>query len=279
MDTTLQRFSDQIADASASGASLRIRGGGSKDWYGQDLHGALLDTTAYRGIIEYEPTELVITARCGTPLAEIEEHLKPHGQMLAFEPPHFGAGATLGGMVSAGLSGPRRQAAGSVRDFVLGAALMNGRGELLRFGGKVMKNVAGYDVSRLLTGSLGMFGLIAEVSIKVLPKPVAELSLRLEMHQDEALPASTNGAGSRCRSRPPPGSTAPWPCACPVPARRSTRRARASAARCSTTPTPAGARCASRTMPSSPRRGSMRTACGACRCRRARRRWRCPAGS
>jgi glycolate oxidase FAD binding subunit len=205
MDTTLQRFSDQIANASASGASLRIRGGGSKDWYGQDLHGALLDTTAYRGITDYEPTELVITARCGTPLAEIEEHLGPHGQMLAFEPPHFGAGATLGGMVSAGLSGPRRQAAGSVRDFVLGAALMNGRGELLRFGGKVMKNVAGYDVSRLLTGSLGMFGLIAEVSLKVLPKPVAERSLRLEMPQDEALRRLNEWGG-----QPLPISASSW---------------------------------------------------------------------
>jgi glycolate oxidase FAD binding subunit len=205
MDTTLQRFSNQIVDASASGASLRIRGGGSKDWYGQDLHGTLLDTTAYRGIIEYEPTELVITARCGTPLAEIEEHLKPHGQMLAFEPPHFGPAATLGGMVSAGLSGPRRQAAGSVRDFVLGAALMNGRGELLRFGGKVMKNVAGYDVSRLLTGSLGMFGLIAEVSLKVLPKPVAELSLRLEMQQDEALRRLNEWGG-----QPLPISASAW---------------------------------------------------------------------
>jgi len=205
MDTTLQGFSEQIADASATGTPLRIRGGGSKDWYGQDLQGALLDTTAYRGITDYEPTELVITARCGTPLAEIEEHLTPHGQMLAFEPPHFGTNATLGGMVATGLSGPRRQAAGSVRDFVLGAALMNGQGELLRFGGKVMKNVAGYDVSRLLTGSLGMFGLIAEVSLKVLPKPVEELSLRLEMTQEEALRRLNEWGG-----QPLPISASSW---------------------------------------------------------------------
>jgi len=205
MDTTLQGFSAQIADAAAGGAPLRIRGGGSKDWYGQDLQGALLDTTAYRGITDYEPTELVITARCGTPLAEIEAHLTRHGQMLAFEPPHFGPDATLGGMVSAGLSGPRRQAAGSVRDFVLGAVLMNGRGELLHFGGKVMKNVAGYDVSRLLTGSLGMFGLIAEVSLKVLPRPVAELSLRLEMQQDEALRRLNEWGG-----QPLPISASSW---------------------------------------------------------------------
>jgi glycolate oxidase FAD binding subunit len=205
MDTTLQRFSGQIAEAAAAGTPLRIRGGGSKDWYGQDLHGALLDTTAYRGITDYEPTELVITARCGTPLAEIEAHLTRHGQMLAFEPPHFGAGATLGGMVSAGLSGPRRQAAGSVRDFVLGAALMNGRGELLRFGGKVMKNVAGYDVARLLAGSLGMFGLIAEVSLKVLPRPVAEASLRLAMSQEEALRRLNEWGG-----QPLPISASAW---------------------------------------------------------------------
>jgi len=204
MDTTLQGFSEQIA-AAAAGASLRIRGGGSKDWYGQDLHGTLLDTTAYRGITDYEPTELVLTARCGTPLAEIEAHLASHGQMLAFEPPHFGPKATLGGMVAAGLSGPRRQAAGSVRDFVLGAALMNGRGELLRFGGKVMKNVAGYDVSRLLTGSLGIFGLIAEVSLKVLPKPVAELSLQLEMSQEEALRRLNEWGG-----QPLPISASSW---------------------------------------------------------------------
>lgn len=205
MDPTLQRFSEQIAEASATGAPLRIRGGGSKDWYGQELHGTLFDTTAYRGITDYEPTELVITARCGTPLAEIEAHLTAHGQMLAFEPPHFGPKATLGGMVAAGLSGPRRQAAGSVRDFVLGATLMNGHGELLHFGGKVMKNVAGYDVSRLLTGSLGIFGLIAEVSLKVLPKPVAERSLRLEMHQKEALRRLNEWGG-----QPLPISASSW---------------------------------------------------------------------
>jgi glycolate oxidase FAD binding subunit len=205
MNTTLQRFSEQIAEASATGALLRIRGGGSKDWYGQDLAGTLLDTTAYAGITDYEPTELVVTARCGTLLAEIEEHLQRHGQMLACEPPHFGASATLGGMVAAGLSGPRRQAAGSVRDFVLGAVLVNGHGEQLHFGGKVMKNVAGYDVSRLLTGSLGMFGLIAEASLKVLPKPVAEVSLRQPITQEEALRRLNEWGG-----QPLPISASAW---------------------------------------------------------------------
>lgn len=205
MDTTLQRFSEQIAEATAAGSALRIRGGASKDWYGQDLQGVLLDTTSYCGITDYEPTELVITARCGTPLAEIEDHLTRHGQMLACEPPHFGSAATLGGMVACGLSGPRRQAAGSVRDFVLGAVLVNGHGEALHFGGKVMKNVAGYDVSRLLAGSLGMFGLIAEASLKVLPKPVAEVSLRQAMTQDEALQRLNEWGG-----QPLPISASAW---------------------------------------------------------------------
>jgi len=187
MDTTLQQFADRIGQANADGTPLRIRGGGSKDWYGQTVQGALLDAGAYRGITDYEPTELVISARCGTPLAEIEAHLAQHGQMLAFEPPHFGTGATIGGTVAAGLSGPRRQAAGAVRDFVLGAVLLNGRGELLHFGGKVMKNVAGYDVSRLLAGSLGVFGLIAEVSLKVLPRPIAECTVRMDAEQGDAL--------------------------------------------------------------------------------------------
>jgi len=187
MDTTLQDFADRIGHATAIRTPLCLRGGGSKDWYGQDVQGTLLDTTAYRGITDYEPTELVISARCGTPLAEIEAHLAQHGQMLAFEPPHFGPGATIGGTVAAGLSGPRRQAAGAVRDFVLGAVLVDGKGEVLHFGGKVMKNVAGYDVSRLLAGSLGVFGLIAEVSLKVLPRPVAECTVQLHMNDDEAL--------------------------------------------------------------------------------------------
>ena len=173
--------------ASAAGTPLRLRGGGSKDWYGQQLAGQVLDTRPYAGIIDYEPTELVITARCGTPLAEIEAALAARNQMLAFEPPHFGLGATVGGTVACALSGPRRASAGAVRDFVLGAVLMDGKGERLAFGGQVMKNVAGYDVSRLLAGSLGTLGLILEVSLKVLPLPLREASLRFDCAEIAAL--------------------------------------------------------------------------------------------
>ena len=181
------QFRERILAASAANTALRIHGGGSKDWYGQALHGELLDTRAYDGIVDYEPTELVVTARCGTPLAVIEAALAERNQMLAFEPPHFGADATIGGAVASGLSGPRRQAAGAVRDFLLGAVLMDGKGGVLHFGGQVMKNVAGYDVSRLLAGSLGTLGLILEVSLKVLPKPFAETTRRFAMPQHEAL--------------------------------------------------------------------------------------------
>ena len=156
---------------------MRLRGGGSKDFWGQSLTGEVLDTRAYQGIVSYEPSELVVTARCGTPLAELEAALAEKGQCLAFEPPHFGPGATVGGMVAAGLSGPARATAGAVRDFVLGARFINGQGEHLTFGGQVMKNVAGYDVSRLMAGSWGTLGLITEVSLKVLPVAPAEATL------------------------------------------------------------------------------------------------------
>ena len=178
MENVLQHFKQRIAEAGVAKTPLRIRGSGSKDWYGQSLTGEILDTREYRGIVAYDPTELVITARCGTPLAEIEAVLAERNQMLAFEPPRYSPDSTIGGVVAAGLSGPRRQAAGAVRDFVLGATLMDGKGEVLRFGGRVMKNVAGYDVSRMLAGSLGMLGLILDVSLKVLPKPFFETTLR-----------------------------------------------------------------------------------------------------
>ena len=165
--------------AAADGRTLRLRGGGSKDFWGQSLTGEALDTRAYRGIVSYEPSELVVTARCGTPLAELEAALAEKGQCLAFEPPHFGAGATVGGMVAAGLSGPARATAGAVRDYVLGARFINGLGEHLTFGGQVMKNVAGYDVSRLMAGSWGTLGLITEVSLKVLPVAPAEATLMI----------------------------------------------------------------------------------------------------
>lgn len=187
MDQVLQEFRDRIAVAGSSGKPLRIRGNGTKDWYGQELNGDVLDTTAYSGIVSYDPTELVITARAGTTLREIGAALSEKKQMLAFEPPRFDGLATIGGIVASGLSGPRRQAVGAVRDFVLGSALMDGKGQVLHFGGEVMKNVAGYDVSRLLTGSLGTLGLILEVSVKVLPRPFAQHTLQFAMGEEEAL--------------------------------------------------------------------------------------------
>jgi len=177
MQDTLQYFTDRILQASKTGQPLRFRGGGTKDFLGQSLQGDVLDTTAYSGILSYEPSELVITVRCGTPLAEVEAALAQKGQCFAFEPPHFGKGATIGGMVAAGLSGPSRASVGTVRDFVLGARVINGKGEHLTFGGQVMKNVAGYDVSRLLAGSWGQLGLITEVSLKVLPVAPGEATL------------------------------------------------------------------------------------------------------
>ena len=177
LQPSLQHFTDCILQASQSGQPLRLRGGGTKDFLGQSLQGEVLDTTTYSGILSYEPSELVITARCGTPLAEVEAALADKGQSFAFEPPHFGAGATIGGMVAAGLSGPARASVGTVRDFVLGARVINGKGEHLTFGGQVMKNVAGYDVSRLLAGSWGQLGLITEVSLKVLPVAPGEATL------------------------------------------------------------------------------------------------------
>jgi glycolate oxidase FAD binding subunit len=187
MEQVLQQFRERIAAAHAARTPLRLRGGGSKDWYGQASGGEAFDTRAYHGIVDYEPSELVVTARCGTPLTELEQTLAGQNQMLAFEPPHFGPGATVGGMLASGLSGPRRQGAGALRDFVLGVHLVDGRGELLRFGGQVMKNVAGYDVSRLMAGSLGTLGLVAQVSLKVLPRPVRETTLVFELGQQEAL--------------------------------------------------------------------------------------------
>ena len=177
MEAQLNTLVDAVRQAAADGRTLRLRGGGSKDFWGQSLTGEVLDTRAYRGIVSYEPSELVVTVRCGTPLAELEAVLAEKGQCLAFEPPHFGGGTTVGGMVAAGLSGPARATAGALRDYVLGARFINGLGEHLTFGGQVMKNVAGYDVSRLMAGSWGTLGLITEVSLKVLPVAPAEATL------------------------------------------------------------------------------------------------------
>jgi len=187
MSDTVGEWRERIRAAAATRTPLRIVGGGSKDFYGQELAGERFDTSAHRGIVDYDPTELVITARCGTPLTAIEEALDAEHQMLAFEPPHFGHGATLGGCIAAGLSGPRRAYAGAVRDVVLGVRLLDGRGDDLSFGGRVMKNVAGFDVSRLIAGSLGTLGVIVEVSLKCLPRPKVEMTLELRTGLAEAL--------------------------------------------------------------------------------------------
>lgn len=177
----------QVEHALRSQVPLRIQGGNSKAHLGREVQGELLDTRAHRGIVTYDPTELVITARAGTPLAELNATLEAAGQMLPCEPPHSDDGATVGGMVAAGLSGPRRPWAGSVRDYVLGTRVITGHGKHLRFGGEVMKNVAGYDLSRLMAGSFGCLGLLTEVSLKVLPKPRHSLSIALEMSSEQAL--------------------------------------------------------------------------------------------
>lgn len=200
MDTVLRQITKRVRDAAAQRQPLRIAGSGSKNFHPDSRAGApvpALDMRPYAGVLSYEPSELVITVRAGTPLAEVEALLAAHGQCLAFEPPRFGAGVaaagdeaggTVGGMVAAGLSGPARASVGAVRDFVLGAEIVNGRGELLRFGGQVMKNVAGYDISRLMAGSWGRLAAITEVSLKVLPVAPAEATLHFaDCSQHDAL--------------------------------------------------------------------------------------------
>ncbi len=201
-----EAFCAQIRAAAEKGTPLAISGGGSKAFYGRPCPAEQhINTISHRGLLSYEPSELVIQARSGTPLRELEMLLAEHGQMLAFEPPHFSAGGTLGGAIATGLSGPRRPWCGAARDFVLGTQVINGRGEILRFGGQVMKNVAGYDISRLLTGSLGTLGLITEVSLKVLPRPACEYTLKQVCDQAEALRRFADWSG-----RPLPLSAACW---------------------------------------------------------------------
>ena len=177
----------QVNQALHSATPLRIQGADSKAFLGRPMTGEVLDTRSHRGIVSYDPTELVITARCGTPLSELAAALDAAQQMLPCEPPSFGSHATVGGMVASGLSGPRRPWAGSVRDYVLGTRVITGHGKHLRFGGEVMKNVAGYDLSRLMAASYGALGVITEVSLKVLPKPRQALSISLEIDPDRAL--------------------------------------------------------------------------------------------
>jgi len=186
-DPALQALVERVRAARADKTPLDIRGGHTKAFYGEVPQGEPLDVTPLAGISSYEPSELVVSARAGTPLSELEAALAEKGQCLAFEPPRFGAKSTVGGMVAAGLAGPSRPAAGGVRDHVLGATLLSGRAEVMSFGGQVMKNVAGYDVSRLLAGSMGTLGVILEVSLKVLPVPPAVATLRFEIDEAEAL--------------------------------------------------------------------------------------------
>ncbi len=181
-----QQIAARVEAACADGTPLAIVGGGSKDFLGRAAHGERFDVSACRGVVDYDPSELVITVRCGTLLSEVEALLAENGQMLAFEAPAFSAATTMGGVVAAGLSGPRRPWTGSVRDFVLGTVVVNGRGELLTFGGRVMKNVAGYDVSRLMAGALGTLGVVVEISFKVLPAPRVESTLRFDFGPERA---------------------------------------------------------------------------------------------
>ena len=204
-NANIDLFQEQILAAVKNKTPLSIEGGGTKSWYGNANSYAKLDTRSYSGILEYQPEELVITARAGTPLKEIEAALTDKNQMLAFEPPHFGESATFGGTIAAGLAGPRRISAGNLRDFVLGARILDGKGQDLSFGGKVMKNVAGYDVSRLLPGSMGTLSLLLDASVKVLPRPAATTSLRCNITQARALQLANEWAG-----QPLPLSASCW---------------------------------------------------------------------
>jgi len=222
LDPALQALVERVQQARAARGTLCIRGAHTKSFYGEAPHGEPLDMGGLSGISSYEPTELVVTVRAGTTLAELEAVLAEKGQCLAFEPPRFAhatnpsvrggidsatvpRGGTVGGMVAAGLSGPSRAAAGAVRDHVLGLTLLNGRAEVLSFGGQVMKNVAGYDVSRVIAGSMGVLGAICEVSLKVLPLPAATATLRFEMDQASALQQLNQWAG-----RPLPLHASAW---------------------------------------------------------------------
>ena len=282
-DAALQLLIDAVRAAAARATPLCIRGGGTKDFYGQSLQGEVLDTAALSGILSHEPSELVVTVRAGTPLAELEAALAEQGQCLPFEPPRLGAGGTVGGMVAAGLSGPARASVGAVRDYVLGLELLNGRGELLTFGGQVMKNVAGYDLSRLMAGAWGTLGVITTVSLKVLPVAPAEATLKFECDQTEALRRLNAWGG-----RPLPLNASCWVEEAGIGALYLRLRGalaavdaacRTSAASARTTPRspPTGTPVVTSDCPGS-RIARRLNACGACPCRRRRPRWTCRPG-
>ncbi len=187
----LHQLEQRIAQARADGRALQVRGGASKAFYTCQGQGEILDLRELSGVLSYEPSELVVTVAAGTPLRELEALLAQHGQYLPFEPPHYAwsgsSQATVGGMVATALAGPARATVGGVRDYVLGVKLINGLGQHLTFGGQVMKNVAGYDVSRLMVGALGTLGVLTEISLKVLPRPPAEATLQFALEQGPAL--------------------------------------------------------------------------------------------
>lgn len=197
---------DQVRAAGAAHAPLNLRGRGSKEFYGRVPSGAPLELAGHSGVLLYDPADLVITARAGTTLAELDQVLAEKGQVLGFEPPRFGeAGSTLGGAIASGLSGPRRPWAGAARDFVLGVRVLNSKGESLKFGGTVIKNVAGYDISRLMAGALGTLGPLLEVSLRVMPALQGEQTRVLEMDATRALVFMNRSAG-----QPLPLSAALW---------------------------------------------------------------------
>jgi glycolate oxidase FAD binding subunit len=187
MQNSAHILQQQVQQAITDKQALVVSGGQSKSFYGYPIVGEKLITTIHSGIIEYEPTELVLRARAGTPLKTIEKALLEHKQVLACEPPHFSDHATLGGMVAAGLSGPSRPYRASIQDTILGATILNGKGEILSFGGKVMKNVAGYDVSRLMAGSMGCLGVILDLTLKVIPATPAEASYKFAVENRKSV--------------------------------------------------------------------------------------------
>ena len=226
MDHVIAQLREQVLDAARQRNTVLIEGGGTKNFYGNhalnSTDKAALNTidnrvphntkasvalklSALHGIINYQPTELVLTAWAGTPLQEVIDTLAASSQMLAFDPPAFGAQATLGGCVAAGLAGPGRYSGGPVKDYVLGTHLLTASGNILKFGGEVMKNVAGYDVSRLLVGSMGMFGALTQVSVKVAPMPQEVFTLEFVLDEASAL-ALCHG----WRAQPLPISATAW---------------------------------------------------------------------
>ncbi|HET7033480.1 MAG TPA: glycolate oxidase subunit GlcE, partial [Casimicrobiaceae bacterium] len=194
-DVEVQSMQDRVRSAVSAKTPLAIRGGGTRDFYGQAIVGDVVDMTPLAGIVDYDPTELVVTARAGTPVTEIDDALAARGQMLGCDAPRFGPGATFGGLVATGLSGPRRPYAGAVRDLILGVRIVDGNGDDLSFGGRVMKNVAGFDVARLMTGALGTLGIIIEISMKCLPLPKVEATRMLECTAEEAIRRTNEWGG------------------------------------------------------------------------------------